>query len=47
MAEDDWLDSLRAKPEFKDLLSKVRIGHEQAKATFDRLNGTGQLKSEI
>jgi DNA-binding winged helix-turn-helix (wHTH) protein/tetratricopeptide (TPR) repeat protein len=43
MAEDDWLDSLRTKPEFKELLGKVRIGHEQAKATFARLDGARLL----
>jgi DNA-binding winged helix-turn-helix (wHTH) protein/tetratricopeptide (TPR) repeat protein len=44
MVEDDWLDSLRTRREFKELLNRVRIGHEQAKATFDRLDGAGRLR---
>jgi DNA-binding winged helix-turn-helix (wHTH) protein/tetratricopeptide (TPR) repeat protein len=39
IAHDPWLDPLRKKREFKDLLETVRAGHERAAKAFEASNG--------
>jgi DNA-binding winged helix-turn-helix (wHTH) protein/TolB-like protein len=39
MAHDAWLDPLRKKREFKDLLETARAGHERARESFERSEG--------
>jgi tetratricopeptide (TPR) repeat protein len=34
MAQDTWLDPLRQKPQFKELLDTARTGHDRAAQTF-------------
>jgi hypothetical protein len=40
MEHDDWLDPLRRRKEFKELLATAHQRHQQAVETFNQLNGT-------
>ena len=39
MAHDEWLDPLRKKREFKELLDTAHQRHQQAQEIFTRLDG--------
>jgi hypothetical protein len=43
MAEDEWLDALRRKDEFTELLDVARAGHQKAKTVFDGFDGSRLL----
>ena len=43
MAHDPWLDPLRRKQAFKELLATARAGHERAVDIFDRNDGSRLL----
>jgi len=43
MERDPWLDRLRKKPEFTDLMRQAEARHGKAMSAFGRLNGSAIL----